>query len=402
MDSSIKTTERFYYGWVIVALAMMMHALTTGGTNALYGVFALPLSDAFGLSRAAILAATASVAMICSGLFSPFAGLWLSRYSPKKLILLGCSLLSGGFFAMTLVTEWWQMSIVYGLCWSTGNTMFGALAANTSVSNWFEAERGKALGVASIGMSVGSFSFPPMITWVIINHGWRSAYAVLGCLTIAAIPFIARWYRDRPEGEPDSDSDGHTQGGSNWGDILRRRDFWVIGICISICFAGFNGVTINLIPMAVDQGISPTAGAWLLSVTATFSVMGKIIIGMSADKLGPRKALMIPLSMLIIACLLLLNSPAYPVMMLASAFIGLSTGGAIPVWGALIGTYFGQRRFAQVMGAMNPLLVPLIVACAPFVSWVNETTGSYDMALLTIVGFIAMSFTLIPLLRPVR
>jgi hypothetical protein len=54
------------------------------------------------------------------------------------------------------------------------------------------------------------------------------------------------------------------------------------------------------------------------------------------------------------------------------------------------------------MGAMNPLLVPLIVACAPFVSWVNETTGSYDMALLTIVGFIAMSFTLIPLLRPVR
>ncbi len=400
MVSAAAKTERFYYGWVIVALAMMMHALTTGGTNALYGVFALPLSDAFGISRAAVLGATASVAMIASGIFSPFAGLWLSRYSPKKLIALGCTVLSAGFFAMTAVTQWWQMSIIYALCWSTGNTLFGALAANTSVSNWFEAERGKALGIASIGMSVGSFSFPPLITWIIVNHGWRSANLVLGCLTIAALPVILRWYKDRPD-SASNDENPQPKPGNHWREILSNRDFWVIGLCISICFAGFNGVTINIIPMAVDRGISATAAAWLLSVTATFSVMGKIVIGMSADKLGPRKALMIPLSMLVIACFLLQGDASYARMMVAAGFIGLSTGGAIPVWGALIGTYFGQQRFAQVMGMMNPLLVPLIVACAPFVSWIKESTGSYNPALMAIAGFIAIAFALIPLLRPV-
>nr|WP_246387090.1 MFS transporter [Litorivivens lipolytica] len=378
-----------------------MHGLTTGGTNALYGVFALPLSEAFDLSRAAVLGATASVAMISSGLLSPFAGLWLSRYSPKKIILLGCLMLSGGYFAMTLVTTWWQMSIVYAVSWSMGNVLFGALAANTSVSNWFEAERGKALGIASIGMSFGSFSFPPIITWIIVNHGWRSAYAVLGCITLAAVPFILRWYRDRPD-----NADGTPQvrppGGNHWKEILGSRDFWVIGLCISICFAGFNGVTINIIPMAVDRGFTPTSAAWLLSVAAAFGVVGKIVIGMSADKLGPRKALMIPLGLLVIACLLLRGNTPYWQMMVAAAFVGLSSGGAIPVWGALIGSYFGQQKFSQVMGMMNPLLVPLIVACAPFISWVKESTGSYNPALMAIIGFIAAAFALIPLLRPLK
>ncbi len=389
-----------YYGWVIVALAMMMHAIVTGGTNALYGVFALPLSEAFGLSRAQVLGVTASIAMIASGFISPFAGLWLSRHSPKKLIMLGCIALSLGFFAMTAINQWWHIAVIYAVSWSVGNTLFGALAANTSVSNWFEAGRGKALGIAAIGMSFGSFSFPPLITWVIVTHGWRAAYAVLGCITLAALPVILRWYRDRPEAAKDAPAPAPT--GNHWREILTSRDFWLIGICISICFAGFNGLTINLIPMAVDQGTSPTTAAWLMSVAASFSVIGKILFGLSADTLGPRKALMLPLATLIIACALLWGNPDFYLMLTAAAFIGLSSGGAIPVWGALIGSYFGQQKFAQVMGMMNPLLVPLIVACAPFISWANETTGSYNSALATIMAVIGLAFALIPLLRPVN
>ncbi|MFT5604986.1 MAG: MFS family permease, partial [Paracoccaceae bacterium] len=152
MSDQTNTTNGPYYGWVIVALAFMTQAIASGSTNALYGVFAVPFSDAFGASRAQVLMATASVAMIASGLLSPLAGYWLSRYRPKTMILTGGAMLSVGFAVMTQVQALWQVSLVYAICWSAGNCLYGTLAANTSVSNWFAAQRGRALGFAAIGM----------------------------------------------------------------------------------------------------------------------------------------------------------------------------------------------------------------------------------------------------------
>ena len=68
----------------------------------------------------------------------------------------------------------------------------------------------------------------------------------------------------------------------------------------------------------------------------------------------------------------------------SSVFVCLSSGGSIQVWGALIGRYFGRDSFSTVMGLMNPMLVPLLVICAPLLAVVRETTGSYDAGLLCV------------------
>ncbi len=73
-----------FYGWVIVGLGMMMQAMASGGTNALYGVFATPFAESFGNSRASVMLGTASIAFCASGLLSPFAGIWMRRYSVRR------------------------------------------------------------------------------------------------------------------------------------------------------------------------------------------------------------------------------------------------------------------------------------------------------------------------------
>lgn len=404
MQSEAARTNQIYYGWVIVALATMMQAITSGSTNALYGVFAVPFSDSFDASRTAVLAATASVAMIFSGLLSPFAGHWLGKHSPKAMILFGGLVLMLGFAALTQARSLWQVSVIYALCWSTGNTLYGTLAANTSVSNWFVVQRGKALGIAAIGISIGSFCLPPLVSWVIVDYGWRTACAFLALMIGTSLPFIWRWYRNTPEdiglrSEPEPAIGNE---GDNWKDVLKNRHFWLIGICVSICFAGFNGLLVNLIPMAIDQNVDPKTAAFLLSTSAFFGVIGKITVGFSADRLGPRLALTLPLLTLICACALLWGAPDFQRMILAACFIGLSSGGSIPVWGALIGSYFGRKQFSLVMGMMNPMLVPLIVACAPYVSWTKEHSGTYNPALLTIIGAVAVAVTLLGFLKPLK
>ncbi|MBN48958.1 MAG: hypothetical protein CMN85_05405 [Spongiibacteraceae bacterium] len=407
MPAALRTSGGLYYGWVIVGLAFMMQALASGGINALFGVFAVPFSDSFSASRAQVLIATASVAMIASGLLSPLAGYWLSRYSPKHLIMAGGVMLSAGFLAMTQVQALWQISMIYALCWSAGNCLFGTLAANTSVSNWFVAQRGKALGFAAIGMSLGTFSLPPLVSWLIVDYGWRVACGALSGLVALSLPAIWLWYRNKPEdlglnvdGSADMPEEvASGSGADSWRQVLSSRYFWLITACISICFAGFNGLTVNLIPMAIDQGVDPKTASLLMSVAAFFGVIGKLAVGFSADRLGARLALLLPLMALALACTILWGAPDFNRLLVAAAMIGLSSGGAIPVWGSLVGLFFGRRLFSLVMGMMNPLLVPLIVACAPFVSWVYERDGSYNQALLVILVFIAVAVSLIPLLR---
>lgn len=390
MDNS-SSSQRFYYGWVIVALAFMMQALAGGATNSLYGVFAVPFSESFNASRTEVMFATASVAMIASGLLSPLAGIWLQRYARRPLMLTGGVALVLGLLAVSQATALWQISVIYFFCWSMGNTLFGTLAANTIVSHWFVAQRGKALGLAAIGMSLGTFVLPPVVTWIIVNHGWQTANQVLAGVVGIALPMIFFFYRENPEDVGAELDGGHDSSDENTEpmavrSVLRSRYFWLITFCIGICFASFNGLTVNLVPMAIDQQVNAQTAAYLLSISALFGVIGKVVLGMSADRLAPQLVLTLPLLAISAACTILFGSPTFPRMMLAAGFIGLAAGGSIPVWGALIGRFFGRQSFSLVMGLMSPMLVPLVVICAPFISWVQEQQGSYNMALWVIIG----------------
>lgn len=382
-----------FYGWVIVGLGMLMQAMASGGTNALYGVFATPFADSFGTNRASVMLGTASVAFCASGLLSPFAGIWMRRYSLRRLALLGGSALCIGYSLASFATSLWHISLIYGICWAMGNVLYGTLAVNSTVSNWFVRQRGKALGLVSLGISIGTIALPPLISWVIVEFGWPSAKRLLAVMVALTLPLVFRWFKDKPEdigllpdGDTQAPSDITQTAAQDWTvrAVLKSRHFWLIASCIGICFASFNGVMINLVPYAIDNGSSPQTAALLLSIAAAFGMIGKVIAGIVSDRVGATLALSIPLCSIALACFLLLGDADYPRMAVASAFVGLSSGGSIPVWGALIGRYFGRDSFSTVMGLMNPMLVPLLVICAPLLAAVREMNGSYDAGLMCV------------------
>ena len=122
-------------------------------------------------------------------------------------------------------------------------------AANQFVARWIpQQERGFVNGLIFAGVGAGSGLTPPLLTWLITNHGWRAAFwfsALIGCLA-----GILWWYaaRDTPEEHPAVSSselqkiqDGleafqadptpaeavahkSDQTGISWGAIFHRRD----------------------------------------------------------------------------------------------------------------------------------------------------------------------------------
>jgi len=85
--------KRIYYGWVIVGLAALTYMVIYGSTFAAFGLFVLPVSEDFGLSRADM--NTAFVVLnVGIAVSSPLIGRLLD-YFPVRRIMMICAALLG-------------------------------------------------------------------------------------------------------------------------------------------------------------------------------------------------------------------------------------------------------------------------------------------------------------------
>ncbi|MBS1876250.1 MAG: MFS transporter [Acidobacteria bacterium] len=64
-------------------------------------------------------------------------------------------------------------------------------AAAKAVGEWFPpAQRALGVGLFNAGSSVGSVIAPPMVAWITVQYGWRSAFVVTGLMGFA---WLAAW-----------------------------------------------------------------------------------------------------------------------------------------------------------------------------------------------------------------
>ena len=181
-------------------------------------------------------------------------GGWLAdRIGPRILLALGvvwwaiftCLIT---FFSPTAAALL-PMLIATRFCLGLGEAVVYP-ASNTVVSAWIPStERGIANGVIFAGVGFGAGITPPLITWVLLNHGWRPSFwisAAVG-LVVGGVWYIIA--RDTPARHPwisASETEfiqaGLPQGKSlgatlRWGAILRSRD--VLAVTLSYFTYGY-------------------------------------------------------------------------------------------------------------------------------------------------------------------
>ncbi|SEB39095.1 MFS transporter [Terriglobus roseus] len=139
------------------------------------------------------------------------AGWMAARFGPRSVLTVG--------------TLWWGVATILATLLPVGTPtavfwlialrfLLGAgesvvyPAANQFVSNWIPAgERGIINGLIFAGVGAGSGLTPPLLNWIITQHGWRAAFwfsALLGAL-IGCIWWFAS--RNMPEQHPSVSSE---------------------------------------------------------------------------------------------------------------------------------------------------------------------------------------------------
>ena len=130
----------------------------------------------------------------------------------------------------------------------------------------------------------------------------------------------------------------------------------------------------------------------------TISLIGRLGFGFLGDYVDKRHILIGTILFQTVGIYILMTANSMAQVWLFVIVYGIAYGGAIPVYMAIVGEYFGRKNYATIRGFNQFFHIPTTVAGPVFAGWIYDTTGSYTIAftsfiiaLLIGVGFIFLA-----------
>ena len=403
---------RIFYGWWIVILGSLINSVGMGILYHSFTVFFLPLKRDFAVSRAAI-SLLYGAARLEGGIEGPIVGHLIDRFGPRAMIVTGVSLAGVGLILLAMTRSFWSFFIIYISIVSLGYNAGFFHPVSTAVNSWFIRHRGVAFSCVSASGSVGAMFIAPLLSYIILNFGWRSGAVTAGLLIlVVGLPAALPMHRSpetvglHPDGElyrrtelqesnpirPRAvDFDFSVK------EALRTVTYWMLMGTISLRLFVTVALNTHFIPILVWRGVSETTAAYLVSLFALSAIFAMLLMGWVGDRWN--KSLLCSLCIVPTIGVLvgLTLSRAAPLIYFFPIALA-STMGIAPLNWALIGDFFGRQAYATLRGIMGICYGMATFISPVYAGWVYDATGSYKLVLITfsiILLVVASSFALL-------
>lgn len=383
--------------WKQVVACLILQGVSGGTISSAYGVLAVPYGAEFDTSRMVVMLGM-TVTLLATAILSPFAGGWMEKWSMRGLMLFGSIALTLGFLAISVATSFTQILVIYGVLIAPANVLIGPLAASVLLARWFDKNRGRALGIAAVGLSLGGFLFPPLIQSLIEAIQWRPALQVLAA--IVAILTLAAWFVvvDRPHDKSGNSPIASAGGGQPVpvGEVLRSQEFWLMAAVFGVLLTGMLGLVTNMVPLARDRGIALSTATLLIASLSFGSLLGKVIFAVVADRLEPRTLLMVGVTGFFAGILCFWTPGAsFGLLAAGAGIVGLANGGALPLQTILVARTYGLSSVGRIVGLLSLVISLFCLATPPLFGLIYDRTGSYGHAFLSylVLAVVALLLT---------
>ena len=124
--------------------------------------------------------------------------------------------------------------------------------------------------------------------------------------------------------------------------------------------------------------------------------MGRVVMGVAADRIGPKATLIAGLVLQAIGAGSFVLASRLPEFYAIAAVFGFAYGGTMPIYAVLIRRYFGQRIMGTILGAAS-MVSAVGMALGPAVGgWIFDTYRSYTGMYIAsaVAGLIAVATAL--------
>lgn len=399
----------WYHGWNVVAAGLVFQGISFGVALYCFTFYVAHWSTEFSVGRGEIMVVF-FILQASMGLLAPVAGRAMDRLSIRVLVITGAVCLALALFLAARAQALWQLMLLYGTLIVGGTLLAGPLAAQTLTARWFNRRRGLALGISTVGTSIGGFILPPVVTALQASMGWREANDILALLVlVAVVPLAWLVIRNAPsvteaaveagEGVP-STSAARTAEQRLWqlGEVFREPTFWFMVTAFSLFALVNGGLQQNLAPFGQDQGFDAREVAWVMSVMALLMAVWKVVIGALTDRIEVRWIFVFSLGVLLGAMSWMATSLSYAEFAVICGLLGVASAAHLPLLAAIVSRHFGVASFGLVMGLIGPFTT--LSAAGPWIAGeIRDVSGSYDLALMVFAGLLLPALASILALR---
>ncbi|MFC2047790.1 MFS transporter, partial [Chloroflexota bacterium] len=347
---------RFFYGYVVVTIALCIF-LVADGIFYSFGVFFEPVLTEFNWTRMVVSGAF-SVSIMLLGLLSIGIGKLNDRFGPR-ILLTGCGFFLGlGYMLLSQIDAVWQLYLFFGVLIGIGESAF-IIPLQSTVARWFVKRRGMMTGIATAGIGLGQVIMPPVSSQLISIYGWRISYIIVGIIALVFIILAAQFLkRDpgqmglSPYGENESEEENLVlqERGVSLREAMNTRRLWLLS-AISFChYFSPAVVMVHVVIHATGLGIAILGAANILAIIGVGGITGRVIMGVVADRIGNKLALIICFILMSLALVWLMVIKELWMFYSFAAVFGIGYGGISALRSPVTAELFGLKSHGVILG----------------------------------------------------
>ncbi|MEM7169775.1 MAG: MFS transporter [Pseudomonadota bacterium] len=353
----------------LIAFGVFMCFCSSMGQTFFISLFGGEIRAAFGISHG-----TFGSLYAVGTLASAATIIWFGRLVDRwPLGVYGALVLAGLAVMCFLMSQVWSLVAltltIYGL------RLFGqGLAVHTAITamaRYFEAERGRAVSIASLGNTLGEALLPPLVVLAFVVMDWRFVWALGGIGLVVLLPTIFILLKGQKERDSALKAQRQQSGAAardrNLKQALKDPVLWLLLPALFAPSFIFTGLIFHQVYLAESKGwpLSLLAGSY--SIMAAASVLSLILSGWLVDRVTARRLVPWFLLPLGLACVALAFQDGFWVAPVFMALFGLNTGLAAVITGAIWAELYGVshlgaiRAFGQAVMVFSSGLAPAIL-----------------------------------------
>ena len=395
------TNKKLFYGWVVVAGCILITMTMVPPIMALSGKYLLYVTTDLNISRSAF--TLANTVLQSLGIFlSPVVSKRLAEGNLRRIQTLSVLGYCASYFSYSLATRPLHL---YISAFALGIFYLNATLIPVSmvVTNWFSKHRGLAMSLAMAGIGVGGTVFSPLLTFLLENYGWRSAYrmmslVILGLALPAALFLIRKKPEDmglRPLGADDGPTGGQNKAKPDAGlqipfEQARLRPFFWLLLAGMLTNGLINAGALGHFPPAIQESHGAVIQATVISLYSSISIGGKLLLGWINDRFGVVVSTTYACVLFGLSFVFLLfpGQSAVPLYAMALVFgLGNAIGTVTPP--LITAQVFGKEQYSRAYGVANSFSQVGLSLGSLAVASVYDAAGSYRPAwflLLALTG----------------
>ncbi len=376
------------------------------------------IRDEFAISLTAV-TATILVWGLCGAVTSPAMGAVIERWGSRRVLVMGTVLQAVSFVVVALAQSIEQVYVGFGLAALSlcANTY---IAVSDAVCVLFERERGKAMGLAMLGLGVGGLVVPN-VTLRLLGLGWHTVYWIYAAVALVMVPVI--WWGMQavdPAGASSNSADATdatdatkaTGAAGKKADpqsaapllgnmgLLRTRSFWGLALGDGLTGLIFSFFTVHFVAFSTESGIEAATAALVFGLFLFLAAPGTVVIGIMADRYSVRSLTLLCYGLPVLLVPALFGLPNLLLLGLFALVPGFLAGGRAAIFPLAIGYSYGAGNVARVFGWLNVAFL-VGMAIGPMLSGIlHDRSGNYQSSFWAawIVG--GFSVVLVALIRP--